>query len=101
MGRSPTAHVVLQAGGQTGVSISATIRVLMNKALDGDTVTATNCVLHKGSRTGTVVPASVVLELADPTYKTIKVAPDAALEYSTTYTLVLSGVKDTLGATLP
>lgn len=89
------------AGGQTGVSINAVIKVKTSNALNGATVNSTNVVLHEGSGAGTVVSAAAELDSSDSTNKTILVTPSAALKYSTTYTLVLSSVADTLGQVLP
>lgn len=88
-------------GGQSSVSVTAVIKVMTNNALNGSTVNATNVVLHEGSTTGTVVTADAVLDSADNTNKTIKVTPNAALKYSTTYYLVVTNVADTGGQILP
>lgn len=84
---------------QTGISVNATLKILMNNALDGTTVNNTNVVLREGSDTGTVVTTTTAT--LDTDNKTIIVANSVPLAYSTTYVLVISNVKDTAGQTLP
>ena len=84
-------------GGQTGVPINAVIRVGFEKAMSASTINTTTITLRKSS-TGAAVPVTVTY---DDVANTAVITPTAPLEYSTSYTLALTGLLDILGDPLP
>lgn len=87
-------------GGQGNVKpLNVQIRLRFNNALNPATVNAGTVVLREGSVGGPTVPLSFVgLDPADGSQKTLLVAPEGTLHYSTAYYLVIENVTDVNGS---
>jgi hypothetical protein len=84
-------------GGQTDVPVTAIIRVGFERAMMASTINSTNIVLKKA---GDSAPIATTVTY-DTVANTAIITPTAALEYSTTYILTLTGLLDILGVALP
>jgi hypothetical protein len=84
-------------GGQTNVPINATIKVQFERAMDSSSMNSTSVQLKK---TGTATALTVNLSY-DDVANTLTITPQSVLEYSTSYTLTLTGLTDVTGNTLP
>lgn len=92
----PTVEQFYPADGSTGASINTVIALLFDEMMDTTTFTAANVELYKTSDLGTPIALDAVV---GNSYFTIEgvpkteliVYPTAALDYSTEYTLVVSG----------
>jgi methionine-rich copper-binding protein CopC len=89
---APTVTSATPAAGATGVSVSSTVAVNFNEAVQQATISV---VLKDAGNN--VVPATVTYN-AQTNVATL--TPSSLLAYATTYTVTVSGVKDTIGNTM-
>ncbi len=93
----PTVDGIVPADGMTGVPVTTTVNVIFSEVMDSVTINSSTIRLEDSN--GVVVPASVSY---NPITRTATLAPVAALNESTLYTLRLpvGGVKDVTGTPL-
>ncbi len=92
----PTVTSINPAGGAANVSAGTAVTISFSEALNAATVNATNVSLRTGA--GTVVPTTVTYNAAN---HTATLTPGAALNYSTVYTVwITGGVTDVAGNAL-
>ena len=96
--RAPRVTAVTPAAGTTGVPLGTQITATFADPVDAGTVTPSTVILRDGAST---VPADVTYSAAT---RTARLAPKAALTYSTTYTVMVrggsTGVRDSAGIAL-
>ncbi|MBW3622861.1 MAG: Ig-like domain-containing protein [Armatimonadetes bacterium] len=85
------------SGGQIDVPINAVIRINFERAMTASTVNTSNIVLKKS---GNAAPLAVAVTYDDVSLTAV-ITPASPLEYGTTYTLTLTGLKDVVGNDLP
>ena len=96
--RAPRVTAVTPAAGTTGVPLGTQITATFADPVDAGTVTPSTVILRDGAST---VPADVTYSAAT---RTARLAPKAALTYSTTYKVMVrggsTGVRDSAGIAL-
>ena len=88
-GPAPTVTTEVPGSGATGVAVASTISATFNEGVQSTTIAVT-----LKSSAGTAVAGSLAY---NNTTNTETFTPTAALAYATTYTVTVSGAKDTAG----
>ena len=91
----PTAVSVSPPANSTGVPVSFSVSASFSESVLASSITAADFTLKTAA--GTLVPGTITYNTSTDT---VMLTPNAALAYSTTYTVSISGVTDASGRTM-